>query len=69
MLTLKKVNAEITKFFPGYEVVKGDGYFYVCGPNTELWHQTMIYVYRLNMLTLPQWRADVAHLINANKDR
>ena len=69
MLTLKRVNAEIAKSFPEFELFKGDGLFYVVGPDTELWDQTSIYVYRLNMLNLTQWVEEVKYMINRNKDR
>lgn len=68
MITLKKVNKEINDRWPGYELVKGEGYFYVCGPNTECWNQTGIYVYGLNHMTLEQWLESVEAMIEKNKD-
>jgi hypothetical protein len=59
MLTLKKV----TKALPtGFELVKGEGYYYFAGPSTEGWHTTMVCVYRLNDLTLAQWLSEFESL-------
>lgn len=69
MLTLKTVNREIQKSFPGFELFKGDDIFYIVGPGTELWYQTSIYTYRLNHLTIEQWIEEVKYLINLNKGR
>jgi hypothetical protein len=66
MLTLKTVNREVQKKFPGYELLKGNGYFYVHGHNSHMWNETMIYTYRLNHMTLDQWIDSVTHIINKN---
>lgn len=56
MLTLKRINKEITKKYPGYDLVKGQGYFWIDGPNAALSPEgTSIYVYSLNEMTLEQW--------------
>jgi|DEB0MinimDraft_6_1074348.scaffolds.fasta_scaffold14713_2 hypothetical protein len=56
MLTLKKVNAAIQKIEDGWELVKGEGYFYWVHP-TDLSYLDLstVSVYRLNHLTLDQW--------------
>lgn len=56
MLTLKKVNAAIQKIEDGWELVKGEGYFYWYHP-TDLSYLDLstVSVYRLNHLTLDQW--------------
>lgn len=38
-----------------YELVKGEGYFYLVGPDTECWYETSIYSYRLNHMSINQW--------------
>jgi hypothetical protein len=67
MLTLNQINREINVRWPGYELVKGDGYFYIDGPDTEKWYQTMIYVYRLNHLPLRHWIEAVENLFDQNR--
>lgn len=62
MLMLKTVNRELQKTLPGYELVKGEGYFYVDGPDTETWGETMIYAYRINDMSLEQWIESVDQL-------
>jgi hypothetical protein len=57
MLTLKKVNAELTRAGIRAELVKGDGYFYFVGQDVELAQEQGVYggVSRLNNLSLKQW--------------
>ena len=56
MLTLKKVNAELTRADIRAELVKGDGYFYFSGQDVELAQEQGVYgVFRLNDLSLEQW--------------
>lgn len=66
MLTLKQINKEVAKEFPGYEVIKAKDYFYVWGPNGELWDSTMIYVCRVNDLNLLQWMHDIRLMMIKN---
>jgi exopolyphosphatase/pppGpp-phosphohydrolase len=55
-LTMKKVNAAIKAAGGGsVELVKGDGYFYFAGGESEEWNSTGVYVYTLNELTLERW--------------
>lgn len=63
MLTLKSVNRELQKTFPDFELVKGDGYFYIWGPNCESWQSSMIYTNTINQLTLQQWMESCASVI------
>ena len=67
MLTLKQVNKEIAARWPGYELVKGDGYFYIHGPDTELWYESMICVFRINHLPLRHWIECVENLFDQNR--
>lgn len=66
MLTLKSLNREVKKLFPGYELVKGSDYFYIWGPDTEMWDSTMIYVAKLNHFTLDQWLDELKFKFNQN---
>ena len=56
MLTMKKVNDAIQRLEDGWELVKGNGYFYWAHPTDlsyiELEH---IDVHKLNDLDLEQW--------------
>jgi len=51
-LTLKAVSKALP---PGYELVKGDGYYYFNGPDTSRWYATSVPVFRLNDLPLKEW--------------
>lgn len=56
MLTLRKVNGELTRAGIRAELVKGDGYFYFVGQDVELAQEQGVYgVFRLNDLSLEQW--------------
>ena len=65
MLTLRTVNRELQKTVPDFDLIRGEGYFYVCGPGCESWESTMIYTYRVNNLTLKQWIESCESLITA----
>jgi len=54
-LTLKAVNAEITKRGLNLELFKGQGYFYFSGDACNLRQSTSVMVNSLNQLTLEQW--------------
>jgi hypothetical protein len=66
MLTLKQINKELSIRHPGYELVRGKGYFYIEGPGTESWYSTMIYVYRVNHLPLHYWIESIDILFAQN---
>jgi len=56
MLTLKQVSRAISEALGGdYELVKGNGYFYIWGGDAPDWMTSTIPVYTLNQLTLDQW--------------
>jgi hypothetical protein len=64
MIQLRTVNKKLKELgFGQYELVKGEGYFYVCGPEVELWYTSSIYVYSLNQLSLDQWIESITDLI------
>jgi hypothetical protein len=55
-LTIKKVNKAIQEIESGWELVKGNGYFYWVHP-TDLSYTDLetVDAYRLNFLTLDEW--------------
>jgi hypothetical protein len=55
MLTLKTVNKKLKDLGYDVELVKGEDYFYFCGPSIDLRQSTSVMVYRLNQLSLDQW--------------
>lgn len=61
-LTIKKVNEAIQRMEDGWELVKGNGYFYWVHP-TDLSYLDLetVDVYRLNDLDLEQWIYQFAH--------
>lgn len=65
MLTLKKVSKALPA---GFELVKGEGYYYFAGPGTEGWHTTMVCVFRLNHMTLEQWLSEFESLSTNRKN-
>lgn len=54
-LTLKAVNLALIKSGASEELVKGKDYFYFSGGDTPEWDGTIVYVPRLNDLTLDEW--------------
>jgi len=60
-LTLAKVNAEIQAKYPGIELVRGKGYFYIDSKDEALalkiagLYTSSIYVNSLNQASLEQW--------------
>lgn len=55
MLTLNKINKDLQKTYPDIELIKGGGYFYLCGDSVQFKSTTMICVSKLNNLSLEQW--------------
>jgi len=55
-LTIKKVNKAIQEIEAGWELVKGNGYFYwVHDTDMSYLDMESIGVYQLNFLTLDEW--------------
>ncbi len=65
-LTLKKVTAALPK---GYELVKGEGYFYFAGNDAMSWYSSSVLVFRINDLTLEQWVTEFETLRAAKDHR
>jgi hypothetical protein len=62
MLTMKKVNDAIQRLEDGWELVKGNGYFYWAHPtDTSYTDLETVDVYRLNHLDLEQWIYQFTH--------
>lgn len=55
MLTLKKVNREFENRGIDERLVKGHGYFYFEGGESEKWYTSSVMVNTLNQLTLDGW--------------
>lgn len=54
--TLKNVNAAIAAAgFAGYELVKGEGYFYFTGNDAHEFYDSSVAVYRVSDLTIGGW--------------
>lgn len=54
-LTFRAVNAALAAAGAAEVLVKGDGYFYFMEGDAHCWPATMVYVTRLNDLTVEQW--------------
>jgi len=73
-ITLNQVNKAIAAKFPGVELVKGNGYFYVAPTdyNSEMaqkiaaLYQQGIYVYRLNDMSIDKWVESVEFTLKDN---
>lgn len=57
MVTIKQVNKALkVAGFNNAELVKGKGYFYFAGEDTDFFEAAGVYgVYRLSALTVEQW--------------
>jgi len=55
MLTLKKVNKAIQEIEAGWELVKGNGYFYWVHPTADYTQIPTVAVCKINDFTLDQW--------------
>lgn len=54
-LTLQSINKALQAVGASEELERGDGYFYFAGGNAHKWPATMVYVCRVNDLTIEQW--------------
>lgn len=70
MLTLKAVNKEIQKKYPGVILEKGKGYFYIYSEDEDHKLHSLftrsIGVNSLNQLTMEQWLSSVDYLFEDN---
>lgn len=67
MLTIKKVEKALSEIGANVHIWKGEGYYYFYGPDADHWFDTMVYVSRLNDLTLDQWIEEYRMKKNANR--
>jgi hypothetical protein len=67
--SLKQVNEAIQEKHPLVILVKGEGYFYITSDDEEMglkiagMHQSGIYVYSIQQLTVAQWVDVVGYLL------
>lgn len=61
--TLRQVSEAISQALGGnYELVRGDGYFWISGPGTSGWYTSSISVNSLQELTMEQWVAEARRM-------
>ena len=61
-LTIKYLNDKIAKPL-GVELVKGEGYFYLCGELMGYASTSGIYVYKVNDLSFEQWKDSIEEIV------
>ena len=66
MLTLRQVNKKLKELYGDIELVKGDGYLYFVSEHKDFQDSTMVYVDKLNDLTLDRWLEEAAAVIKRN---
>jgi len=66
-LSLKTINAELTKHGLDTKLTKGDGYFYVGSGEATEWLDRTVRVPTVNSLTLEQWIEEVRKLRDRNR--
>lgn len=64
MLTLKNLNTKVRNKWGDVEVIKGDGYFWLCGDDVPNVPSTTILAHRVNQLTLDQWLLYIEEIMN-----
>ena len=67
-LTIKKVNDSIQQIESGWELAKGNGYFYWTHPTNSPLDNGSIPVCKLNDLTLEQWIQEFMEFLNSERD-
>jgi hypothetical protein len=66
-LHVKSVNDELARLGHKAELVKGAGYFFFRGGETEDWIDRSVAVRTINSLTLKQWIAEFRRLKELNQ--
>lgn len=51
-VTINNINKQLP---PGYEIVKGNGYFYFIGNDALDWYSSSVYVNKLTDLSMERW--------------
>lgn len=69
MLTLNQVNKALKNLGHDVELVRGQDYFWLSGPDAEHAERQGIYVAKINHQTLDQWIEDCLEIINDSKQR
>ena len=64
MLTLKKVNKAVQEIEAGWELVKGNGYFYWSHPTADYWEMPTVCICKLNDFTLERWVEEFTYHYN-----
>jgi hypothetical protein len=64
--TLKQVNKRLMELSINLELVRGNGYFYVVGKDSELMYNTSIMVRKISSLTVDQWIFDIKSLMTGD---
>ena len=67
MLTLRRVNKEIKARGWQVELVPGVGYFWLDGDDACWAYSSSIGVFRLNHLTLEQWRDRIQDIVEESR--
>jgi hypothetical protein len=60
------VNAELARRGRRAQLVKGDGYHYFTGPETENWLERTVKARTINTFTLKQWMEEFTRLKDLN---
>jgi len=63
MSTLKQLNERIAKKYPGVELIKGQGYFYLAGEGIVGLKSTGIYVKYFSDLSTQRWMWEIDNLM------
>jgi hypothetical protein len=66
MTTLKQVNKRLKELSIDLELVRGNGYFYVVGKDSESMYNTSIMVRKISSLTVDQWIFDIKSLMTGD---
>ena len=58
MITLKQINAELSRRGVKERLYRGEGYFYFIEGDAHLWYSSVVSAYRLKQLTMEQWLSE-----------
>lgn len=64
MITLKQINTTLERIGAQERLVRGNGYFYFQGGDSESWYSSSVMVNTLNQLTIEQWILERNNLAN-----